>query len=693
MIRTITKPFILILALISSQMLFAQTVKIGETSYNTIAEAITDAAEGAIIEIRGIHTESVSIQKNLTLRGADPKVDIIQAAESLELSQSRVLSVSDTTGSLTVSVENLGIRFGKASENGGGINVDKVQGMLTLTNLMIEQNTTAKNGGGISVAGSITKIVGCAIINNTSTLDGGGIILAPNNAVTIDSEIEITGSLIDSNVGRNGGGLYINGNKGFGNNHKIDVYIENTTVSNNSALSASTGAGGGGIWSKCAFWTGDNTTGNVTLKLVHATMYNNTHESALKNGIQFTSDPAGALTNFSIYNSMVVSQDDLARKALNFANSNTTEAINNILGGLNSLPDFMADSTMNANRNNNNGKTASFAGIATNLSDEGGNVSVLALVEESSAFNYCTVATGITLPTIDARGETRDMIPDAGSFELLLAPTVILEIEDQILETGFTTLTLDLIVNFEDKNTDALSFSATIVDEGIVSIAFDGSDMIITELGNGTTTVTVTANDGTGRTVSDEFTVLISENAVPTIDAPLEDLSYEAGFASAAIDLSNRFTDGDGDPITLTVEVVNESVVTAALIDEVLTITEVAEGTTTVTITADDGNGGVAKESFVVEVSPMALGQKAKFDIFLYPNPAQYWLKIKGLETEKITDVEILDISGRKYFSSLSMDENNIVIDIQQLELGHYFLIVNRIDGSHIIKRFVKTQF
>ncbi|MEQ8548678.1 MAG: T9SS type A sorting domain-containing protein [Cyclobacteriaceae bacterium] len=692
--RSITKIFVLALALISSQMLYAQSVMIGETSYETITAAITAASDGAVIEIRGLHTESVNVGKNLTLRGEDPTTDIIQAAAIQAEAQTAVIAAvrpGDFDGDLTITIENLGIRNGNSSDNGGGINADKITGLITLKNLIIEQNASSRNGGGVSVVGSKALITGCVITNNKSSLDGGGLILASNNGVTIDTDVDIAGSLIDGNEGRNGGGIYINGNKDFGDNNKIDVSIENSTISNNASLSPAAGNGGGGIWSRCALWKGDNTTGNVTLRMVHATMYNNTHESTLKNGIQFNSTPASALTNFSIYNSIVVSQDDVAEKALNFANTNTTEAINNILGGLNGLPDFMADSTENANRNNSNGRTATFAGIATTLSDEGGDVNVFAITEEATAFNYCTVATGITLPTTDARGETRDMMPDAGAFELLLTPAVVMEIEDQILQSGFTPVVIDLSTVFEDKNGDALTFSAEVADDGIVSISFDAANMTIMEVGNGTTTVTITADDGTGRTVGDSFTVLISENAVPAIDAPLEDLEFEEGFASTTIDLTGRFTDGDGDPITLSVEVSDETIVTAALSGDVLTITEVGAGVATVTVRADDGNGGVATERFDVEVK-MALGQEPRVELSIYPNPASSWLKVKGLKSINTEDIQILDVGGKRYSPRLISNEGQISLDISQLEAGYYLLVIDQIGQDQLVKRFLKAD-
>ncbi|NVJ89919.1 MAG: T9SS type A sorting domain-containing protein [Flavobacteriaceae bacterium] len=402
-----------LLLIIVSALSFGQTVTINGTSYGTISAAITAASNNDVIVITGVHTESINISdKSLILRGTNPTTDIIQAAasSSTDGTGSRVINLS---GTATITIENLGIRYGNNSDNGAGINIDKVTGLVTLKNLVIENNFTSSNGGGLAIAGSNINIIGCTIKGNTSSLDGGGILAAPNNAATTDITVSIQQSLISANTGRNGGGMYINGNNGFGDNYKIDVNIENSTIESNAATTTSTGNGGGGIWTKSADYLGTGGGTNVTLKLVHVTMNNNTHAADNKEGLQFTK--AGTNNaNFSAYNSILVNTDAVANKAVNFANTNTVEVINCILGGINSANTGFLD---NAARNNVRGKTATFAGISGGLTSAGGLTQVLSMDKDQSFKNYCTASTGITLPGTDQRNYLRGTTPDAGAFE------------------------------------------------------------------------------------------------------------------------------------------------------------------------------------------------------------------------------------------------------------------------------------
>lgn len=411
-----------------STIISAQTVNIqgdpyGGNPYATITDAITAANNDDIILITGVHTEPISISnKSITLRGTDPATDIIQAAASASSdgTGSRVISLSASTTDpdplpvLNITIENLGIRNGNSDSgsNGGGIDADKITGLLTLRNLIIEDNHSSRNGGGLGLAGTIANVENCIIRNNNSTLDGGGIIAAPNNAAGNNSVINIKQSLINNNSGRNGGGFYINGNNNFGNDYLIQVNIENSTISNNSAFSPSGGNGGGAIFSASFPWTSNTSIGNVTLKLIHATVYNNSHAAANKSGLQFGSAMS---TNFSAFNSIVVSfGDDVATKALNFANSNTTDVINCILGGLNAAPALVDEVA----KNNLKGRTANQAGLTGVLADEGGNTLVIPITGGSAADDYCSATTGETIPSIDQRGFVREGVNDAGAYEV-----------------------------------------------------------------------------------------------------------------------------------------------------------------------------------------------------------------------------------------------------------------------------------
>jgi len=431
--QTITFLCLAVFALsISAQTVNIQGDPYGGNPYGTIQAAIDASTNSAdVILIAGEHTEPITIGKGLTLRGTNPTVDIIQAAGSASNSGSGERVIYITEGNYNVTIENLGVRYGNInktgepvptpSSNGAGIYADKVTGLLTLNNLIVEENYTATNGGAIGLAGTNADIINCTLQNNTSIQDGGAIIAAPNNGAGVSNIVNIKQSLIDSNTGRNGGGIYINGNNNFGNDYLIDVNIENSTISNNSATSASGGNGGGAIFSAAQVWTtnagGDGSSANITLKFIHVTTFNNTHAAVNKSGLQFGSN---AQTNFSVYNSIVVGNDDLATgpKAINLANMNLTDARNSILGGLINPSAGQLTIIDDMTKNNQKGITSTNAGLTGALSNEGGSTQVIAISESSTADDYCTADTsGITLPTVDQRGYSREGIADAGAYE------------------------------------------------------------------------------------------------------------------------------------------------------------------------------------------------------------------------------------------------------------------------------------
>jgi hypothetical protein len=403
----------LIIAVFTS-MLSAQTVSIeGGSSYASISAAIAAASDGDVIDITGTHTESIDISKAITLRGTDPSTDIIQAAATQGAATSRVIVAS---GDKNITIENLTVQNGNSADHGGGIFADKVTGLLTLDNVIITNNTTAKNGGGISTGGSNVNFNDCTISNNSTTANGtgGGIHIVPNNGAAIDAVVNVKNSVIDNNTTlKTGGGFVINGNHQYGDKYTITANFENVTIFSNTA-----GPNGGAGYvvgvDFVAGGSGSVTVGdtNTSLNMVHCTVAYNTITASDngKQGLTFADGKASTGPNFNIYNSIVVSADDVAKKALNFANSNANDVINNILGGLNAFSPVQ-------NLKNETGKTATFAGLTGALSDKGGNTQVLAIAENSNSDDHCTAATGITLPTVDQRGFTREGTPDAGAYE------------------------------------------------------------------------------------------------------------------------------------------------------------------------------------------------------------------------------------------------------------------------------------
>lgn len=96
------------------------------------------------------------------------------------------------------------------------------------------------------------------------------------------------------------------------------------------------------------------------------------------------------------------------------------------------------------------------------------------------------------------------------------------------------------------------------------------------------------------------------ENVAPIVANSLSDVNLDEGFGSQSIAFGSVFSDEDGDQLSYAVLSSNQNVVTVVASSEALTITEVGVGVSTITLTADDGNGGEISDSFEVAVNATA---------------------------------------------------------------------------------------
>ena len=99
----------------------------------------------------------------------------------------------------TVTINDLTVTGGNVpgSDNGGGI---LNEGLLTLNNSTIRDNTAGGNGGGIDNRGALT-MTNSTLSDNTATGDGGGL-----HAVQGGSNV-LKNSTISGNSADNGGGI------------------------------------------------------------------------------------------------------------------------------------------------------------------------------------------------------------------------------------------------------------------------------------------------------------------------------------------------------------------------------------------------------------------------------------------------------------------------------------------------------
>jgi len=153
---------------------------------DSLQAAITAAAPGDTLSIKGTCTGNFTVAQNLTLQGAAPGATLNGGAAGTTLSIS---------GGAIVTVRALTITGGSASD-GGGINVDFAT--LNLVNSTVTGNTATGFGGGIETDGSLLTLTGSTVSHNTAG-DGAGIDV-------FNSEASLTASTVTLNAAADAGG-------------------------------------------------------------------------------------------------------------------------------------------------------------------------------------------------------------------------------------------------------------------------------------------------------------------------------------------------------------------------------------------------------------------------------------------------------------------------------------------------------
>ena len=230
------------------------------------------------------------------------------------------------------------------------------------------------------------------------------------------------------------------------------------------------------------------------------------------------------------------------------------------------------------------------------------------------------VTEGQATVTVSATDSDSNEVSD--SFTVTVAepannpPTVANAIPDATIVHQSGTNQVALAAVFSDADGDTLKMKAksSDTDTASVSVAADQSSLTVTAKSRGSVTITVSANDGKGGEVEDAFTVAVK--AAPVVVAAIDDVSEvevgatdEVTLPEVSFRLLDVFDDADGDAMTVSVESSDEDLLTVEMVvDETtnvvtgLTVTGVAAGIVTVTVTAEDSDGNQVSDEFAVTV-------------------------------------------------------------------------------------------
>jgi hypothetical protein len=188
------------------------------------------------------------------------------------------------------------------------------------------------------------------------------------------------------------------------------------------------------------------------------------------------------------------------------------------------------------------------------------------------------------------------------------APVAVGTIPGSSLGIGGSS-TIDAAGYFSDADGDELSYTGSSSNEGVATVAMEGSSATITAVGAGDAVITITASDGSA-SVSQGFTVTVEAapvNNPPQAVGTIPGSTLQIGQSSSPLDVSGYFSDADGDELTYTGSSSNEAVATVSMEGSMATIAAVAAGDAVITITASDGEAAVSQGfSVTVPAGPKA---------------------------------------------------------------------------------------
>ncbi len=261
-------------------------------------------------------------------------------------------------------------------------------------------------------------------------------------------------------------------------------------------------------------------------------------------------------------------------------------------------------------------------------------------------------------------------------------PFVANEIANVTVDEDADDSVIDLSDVFSDVDNDNDAITKTIStnsNEDLVTATIDGDNLTLDYLENqsGTAEITV-AGESNGQTVTDSFTVTVNPvDDAPIVQNAIADVNADQDAADETIDLSNVFSDADGDEITLAVKTnTNEDLVTPILDGDSLTLDflEGQSGTADITIEAT-ANGVMVEDTFMVTVN----------EVIIDPPPVVA-NEIADVTVDQDADDATIDLSN--VFFDADGDEITLAVKTNSNET----LVTPNLEGDSLTLDFLDGQ-
>lgn len=153
---------------------------------------------------------------------------------------------------------------------------------------------------------------------------------------------------------------------------------------------------------------------------------------------------------------------------------------------------------------------------------------------------------------------------------------------------------------FQDPDGDPLLYGAGTSNALVAGVSVAGSRMTVVGVGTGQAAGFLFARDQAGGEAVQNFVITVP-NQPPVAAQQLPALRLTTGQVHQ-IDLSQYFSDPEGDDLTFGVTTANTLVAVGAVSGNTLTVVGVTVGSTTITVTARDADGGEVQQETPVVV-------------------------------------------------------------------------------------------
>ncbi|MCY3599945.1 MAG: hypothetical protein OXN85_08240 [Gemmatimonadetes bacterium] len=153
---------------------------------------------------------------------------------------------------------------------------------------------------------------------------------------------------------------------------------------------------------------------------------------------------------------------------------------------------------------------------------------------------------------------------------------------------------------FQDPDGDPLAYGAGTSNALVAGVSVSGSMMTVVGVGTGQAAGLIFARDQAGGEAVQNFLITVP-NQQPVAAQALPALSLTTGQVHQ-LDLSQYFSDPEGDDLTFSVTTGNTLVAVGAVSGSTLTVVGVTVGSTTITVTARDADGGEVQQETPVIV-------------------------------------------------------------------------------------------